>query len=287
MLVMSEYKKKIKRQLEIMGHAISTKQIFTTFDLAAKFGVEELTIKRDLSEIRSQGIDIHSSKKNGIKILSQISSGKLKEYILEYISFSYSESFHDKATSLLIKKHGVRSLSLVIQIQEAIDKSRTLLINYHSKAGVLKTNIGINPIRIFQSGNDWRVLAENNGIIKQYILSKIDTVEKTSQSFSPLLDDVIDSMFKFSLRSWVGKEHYDIKIQFSKKWAEFVKEREYIETQKITDLGNGSIIYEATVNSLGEAATWIISFGKGVKVISPVSLKKEVIRLAKETISNY
>ncbi|MBM4175494.1 MAG: WYL domain-containing transcriptional regulator [Ignavibacteria bacterium] len=284
---MSEYKKKIKRQLEIIGSAISGENVFTTFDLADRFDVEELTIKRDLRELRSQGVDIHSSKNKGIRILSTISNSKLKELILEYISFSYSESFHDKATSLLIKKHGLKSLNLIIQIQDAIETHKILLISYHSKADVLKKDIRINPIRIFQSGNDWRVLAENNGIIKQYIISKIESVQKTSQSFSPISDDVIDSMFKFSLRSWVGKEHYDIKIQFSKKWAEFIKEREYIETQKIKDFGDGSIIYEATVNSLAEAATWIISFGEGVKVISPVSLKKEVIRLAKEAISNY
>jgi len=284
---MSEYKKKIKRQLEIIGSAISGENVFTTFDLADRFDVEELTIKRDLRELRSQGVDIHSSKNKGIRILSTISNSKLKELILEYISFSYSESFHDKATSLLIKKHGLKSLNLIIQIQDAIETHKILLISYHSKADVLKKDIRINPIKIFQSGNDWRVLAENNGIIKQYIISKIESVQKTSQSFSPISDDVIDSMFKFSLRSWVGKEHYDIKIQFSKKWAEFIKEREYIETQKIKDFGDGSIIYEATVNSLAEAATWIISFGEGVKVISPVSLKKEVIRLAKEAISNY
>ncbi|MBU2445108.1 MAG: transcriptional regulator [Bacteroidetes bacterium] len=284
---MSEYKKKIKRQLEIIGNAISSKNSYSTFDLADKFAVEELTIKRDLREIRSQGIDIHSSKKKGISILSKISEGKLKELILEYISFSYSESFHDKATSLLIKKHGVKSLSLIIQIQEAIELSKALAINYHSKADVLKKDVLINPIRIFQSGNDWRILAINDDIMKQYILSKIEAVKLTTKSFTPISNEKIDSMFRFSLRSWVGQEHYDIKIKFSKKWADFIKEREYIETQKITDCGDGSIIYEATVNSLAEAATWVISFGQGVRVLEPLELKKEVIRLAKEVISNY
>lgn len=284
---MSEYKKKIKRQLEIIGNAISSKNYYSTFDLADKFSVEELTIKRDLREIRSQGIDIHSSKKKGISILSKIPEGKLKELILEYISFSYSESFHDKATSLLIKKHGVKSLSLIIQIQEAIELSKALAINYHSKADVLKKDVEICPIRIFQSGNDWRILAINDDIMKQYILSKIEAVKLTTKSFTPISNEKIDSMFRFSLRSWVGQEHYDIKIKFSKKWADFIKEREYIETQKITDCGDGSIIYEATVNSLAEAATWVISFGQGVRVLEPLELKKEVIRLAKEVISNY
>jgi predicted DNA-binding transcriptional regulator YafY len=285
--VISEYKKKIKRQLEIIGYAISSKNSYSTFDLAEKFEVEELTIKRDLREIRSQGIDIHSSKKHGIRILSNIFTGKLKELVLEYISFSYSADFHDKATSLLVKKHGVKSLSLIIQIQAAIESSRILSINYHSKANELKTDVQVNPVRIFQAANDWRVLAINEGIIKQYVLSKIEAVTITNKTFTPISSEKINSMFNFSLRSWIGQEHYDIKVKFLRKWADFIKEREYIETQKISECSDGSIIFEATVNSLAEAAAWIISFGKGVRVIKPIELRKEVIRLAKEVISNY
>ncbi len=41
------------------------------------------------------------------------------------------------------------------------------------------------------------------------------------------------------------------------------------------------------MNSLDEAATWVLSFGKGVKVLEPEELKIKVIQLAKDALSNY
>lgn len=75
---MSEYIKKLKRQIEIIGLALSKYQTYSIADLAFLYGVEELTIKRDLSEIRSRAIDIHSTKKRGIKIYNPISTDLLK-----------------------------------------------------------------------------------------------------------------------------------------------------------------------------------------------------------------
>lgn len=60
-----------------------------------------------------------------------------------------------------------------------------------------------------------------------------------------------------------------------------------MESQKIKENPDGSIIIEITVNSLNEIAAWIVSRGYGVKVIEPVELKKQVIKLAKDTLKNY
>ena len=53
------------------------------------------------------------------------------------------------------------------------------------------------------------------------------------------------------------------------------------------EIDDGSFIYETTVNSLDELASWIVSRGKGVKVLEPPELKEKVINLAKDSISNY
>ena len=61
---MFDFQSKFKRQIEILGLCLSeeTKKPIITFDLAEYFQVEELTIKRDLQDLRSYGIDIHSHK---------------------------------------------------------------------------------------------------------------------------------------------------------------------------------------------------------------------------------
>jgi len=162
---MSEYIRKIKRQIEIVGKALSANDKFTVMDLAVEYDVEELTIKRDLAELRSRGIDIHSLKKSGIRILNPIKKEILKEFILEYIGFSYSEDYPDKSTTILIQKLGDRALTLITQLQKAIAQNLVTIIDYQSTATTLKKNVYIQPLKIFQSQGEWRLLAVNQYII--------------------------------------------------------------------------------------------------------------------------
>jgi len=60
-----------------------------------------------------------------------------------------------------------------------------------------------------------------------------------------------------------------------------------METQIITENEDGSIDLEITVNSLHEIAAWIVSRGEGVKVIEPIGLKNEVIKIAQSCLKNY
>lgn len=283
---MSEYLSKIKRQIEIVGKAL-TEDKFSIVDLAVEYNVEELTIKRDLSDLRSRGIDIHSLKKSGIKILSPINKNLLKEFILEYISFSYSDDYPDKSTNILIEKHKEKALSMVVQLQQAIERNLSVKIDYQATASSVKYDVLVNPLKIFQSQNDWRLLAINQNIVKQYYLSKILRVTPTSEKFKPIPKEKINSFFSSSLKSWIGTEEFPIKIKFENNWAEIIKSKMFLMNQRITDLEDGSIIFEGVVNSLDEAATWILSFGKGAQVIEPESLRKKVIQLAKDALSNY
>jgi predicted DNA-binding transcriptional regulator YafY len=284
---MSEYIKKLKRQIEIVGKALSSKEQFTIVDLAVEHNVEELTIKRDLAELRSRGIDIHSLKKEGIKILQPLNKDLLKEFILEFISFSYSEDYPDKSTMVLIQKLGEKALLFIVQLQKAIEQNLITIIDYQSTVNSIKKDIYIQPLKIFQSQGEWRLLAVNQNLIKQYIISKIIDVKLSSEKFKPFPKERIDSLFTSSLKSWIGADQYEIKIHFAKDWAEIIKSKTYLLNQKITDNNDGSIIFEGVVNSLDEAATWIASFGKGVKVLKPEELKNKVIRLAKDVLSNY
>ncbi len=66
---MIDFKSKFKRQIEILGICIGKNyQSMTIGEIAGIFGVEELTIKRDMNDLRSSGIAIHSLKGKGVEI---------------------------------------------------------------------------------------------------------------------------------------------------------------------------------------------------------------------------
>jgi predicted DNA-binding transcriptional regulator YafY len=286
---MLDIKNKLKRQIEILGLCLSQNHPlpFSTFDLADMFHVEELTIKRDLQDLRSFGIDIHSEKKWGICISGTLENNRLMELIHQYSALSLSDEITDKSTSLMVSKLGEKALANMTTLQVCIEQHRVAIIDYEKEILELDFGREIKPVLIFQRDNYWRVLASNEDKLKQFHLNKILEARMSDKSFEAVPREKIEDVFKYSWRSWLGSEKYNIKLKFSPQWTNWLKPKQLMDDEKIIENEDDSVIFETIVNSLEEVASWIVSRGKGVVVIEPEELKQKVIRLAQETIENY
>ena len=173
---MSEFRNKLKRQLEIVGICLSQNYPghLSTFDFADMFGVEELTIKRDLKDLRGEGIDIHSVRGRGVHLTSSLSEEKLRELIQQYTAVSISYETVDKSTGLMVNRLSDKALANLVILQMCIETHKKVLIDYEKESeGVVDFRREVAPHRIFQRDNYWRVLALENGILKQFHLNKI------------------------------------------------------------------------------------------------------------------
>ncbi len=284
---MLELQTKVKRQIEILGLAIGNADGLKDADFAVIFSRDIPTIKRDMKELRALGIDLHSEKKRGICISGHVEAKLLRELITQYIGLCNSASGIDRATALLVQKQKERALTHVVLLQRCIDDLRAARIDYQKDEENVEKEREVWPLLIFSSEGYWRLLAVNDGKMKQYILTKILQVRPTTRRFRRVSQDQIDDMFRYSFKSWVGSEKHQVKFHLSKIWADRIKPRQLMETEVITENDDGSIIVEATVNSLEEIASWIVSRGEGVKVLAPAELREKVIRMAQGALANY
>ncbi len=286
---MFDFQSKFKRQIEILGICLSGKPFpkpVRTFDLSNFFRVEELTIKRDLQDLRSYGIDIHSHKKNGVCICTDLPPEKLVDIILHYAGLNHNDYALDKSTSLLVEQKGSDALGIFVTLQLCIDNSESAEIDYNKMGSKVECRKMIEPLLIFQNEGSWRLLAGSDGKMKQYIIDKIVAVTSAGRSFEKSGYRFPD-LFKHSWKTWLGDDMFRVKLHLSPYWAERVRPRMLIAGQEISRNEDGSIIFECTVNSLNEIAGWIVSRGEGVKVLGPLELKEHVINLATEVLSNY
>jgi len=283
-----DFQSKFKRQIEILGLCLSeeTKKPIITFDLAEYFLVEELTIKRDLQDLRSYGIDIHSHKNRGVCLETQLPKEKLVDIILHYVGLNHNDYALDRSTSLLVEKKGISALSNLVLLQLCIDNTEIAKIDYNKMGSKIEKDKIIEPLLIFQNEGSWRLLAGSEGIMKQYLIDKIVKVKSTGQRFEKN-EYKFSDLFKYSWKSWLGEEKHKIKLWLSPFWADRVNPRMLVADQKITKNEDGSVIFECTVNSLSEIAGWIVSRGNGVRVIEPKTLQVAVIELADGALKNY
>ncbi|MBD3409692.1 MAG: WYL domain-containing protein [Ignavibacteriales bacterium] len=281
------FRKKIKRQLEILGAALDETSAFNRDDAAYEYEATVTTIDRDLKDLREWGIDVHSRKRATIFVGTPIPDETILDAVATYFSFLLADAAADKATKRLAKKHGARALALVVALQKAIKARRVVRFEY-AKSGERKpTARAVDPLMIFERDGSWRLLGREAGVFKQFILERIDDLETTEKTFRRPSQKAIDDLFEHSFRSWVGSETIDITVALRPPWNERVAPERLFETRRVEKREDGTVVFEATVNSLSEIAAWIVGYGEGVEALAPPELRERVIKLAEGALANY
>ncbi len=285
---MLELQTKIKRQIEIIGLVSGAKSTgYFTADLADLFNCEELTIKRDLQDLRTAGIDVHSEKKVGVCIASPIEPRVITELVLQYVGICYSMNAVDRTTSLMVRKKKLRALHDIVHLQRCIEQGVLAAIDYEKEKGETEPGKEIGPLLIFQSDGLYRLLALHGGIVKQFHLNKILSLRPTEKKFKAIPPKDVEDLFRYSWRSWIGKERHTVRLEFSKEWMEWQNPRILMDTETVDERPDGSAEITLTVNSLNEIASWIAGRGKGITVLDPLELREKVIALAAGVMENY
>jgi len=282
---MNEISAKFKRQIEILGIATHNIDALGTEDLARRNGVERLTIKRDLQELRKHGIDIHSEGKRGVRLARRVGEERFRRAVSSYLALSSVGNPIDKASSALVKKLGESALAIVVRLQGCIESSRQARILYASERRREPVEFVVNPLKMFRAGGLWRLLAVHDNTLKQFLLTKISSVASTGEMFNPVPDDRIDEMFRHSFQSWTGTEQHRVRLKVSPEWARRLRSRILIGFERVSQHSDGGEIVEGTVNSLDELAAWIVTQSPGVEVLSPAALRSRVVALARACLT--
>ncbi len=113
------------------------------------------------------------------------------------------------------------------------------------------------------------------------------TAKQTGESF------VIPNNFDFQKLSgsrfgvhW-GTEEINVVILFSKRVADYVRERIWHPSQAITEHNNGEVSLKLTVNHLLELKRWILSWGNEAAVLAPDALARDIRQTLLNAASNY
>jgi len=284
---MKDIKAKIKRQSEILGLVVHSPYKYTIRDFECLFNVNQLTVKRDLKELRDTGIDIHAIRLNGIAVTSPVKDDILKNIIIQFTCLSMMNKSFDSATGLLVSKLKIYSISIITILQRAIEQKNKVSIIYEKPDGDSRDIRILEPYSIFQSDKNWRLLAGQDGTVKQFLLNRIRQVDILDKKITPVPQRFIHENFCYSFKNWIGSDRFKIKLNLSSPWNKRIMHLALMENQTITLNHDGSVTLEMVINSLKEIAGWIVSMGKGIEVIEPPELKSLVVEIAKATLSNY
>ncbi len=147
----------------------------------------------------------------------------------------------------------------------------------------------IDPYHGIRFEGDWYVVGYCylRNEIRTFSLSRILSVKRTGENFQ------VPSDFDFQKLSgshfgvhWSDGD-IDVQIRFAKRVADYVNERVWHSSQKITRYENGDILLSLTVNHLLELKRWVLSWGDDAEVLEPQSFVQDISNTHSRAIKNY
>ena len=81
--------------------------------------------------------------------------------------------------------------------------------------------------------------------------------------------------------SIIYDEPIEVEIRFSAAVAKYVRERSWTKVQKMTDLTDGSMLFEMNTSGWYDVKKWVLSFGTEAELLRPVEMRAELVEVAK------
>ena len=306
---------KFEIMLKILFELLSKKHVKASY-LAEKFEVSVRSIYRYITCIELAGVPIYTQRGNNggfsivdtyklsstfmtsnefeqtISALTAITEGVPNQALsnviskLKAVAKNEYSGFDIKSGNLIIDAgpwgDTVGYKSKLVVIQNAIDNNRKLFIRYHDRNGEV-TERTIEPyIIVFKQGL-WYIFAycEMRGDFRFFKTGRIEHATNTDIKFNRRDLSSVDLPLNF----WHNSvEAENVVMEIDKQYVSDVEEWlgiENVSKQKDKFIAEAKLPYDHGLVSK------IMSFGDGIKVISPKHLKNEIKKCAQELVSIY
>jgi len=192
-------------------------------------------------------------------------------------------NYHTKATNSKFNKEK----ELVFDIQKAILDKRKIRIQYFSVQRRKRSERIVHPYMIYNYEGFLYLAAycEDSKAFKDFKLIRIENLHILDEEFI---------LQKFDFEKFTGGsfgifkgEQLSIKLKIKYPYSVYVKESVFIENQKIEDLEDGDIIFQAVMKGKPEIMSWIKSMGANVEILEPKELREELVEEIKKLQNIY
>ncbi len=298
---------KIDRLFEITFILIDRKSI-TAKELAEMFCVSVRTIYRDMDILSACGVPVYTEKgrNGGIHIMEEYSINKAlftdreQSQIVMALQSINALGQSDVSTTLskmkgIFKKdfddwieidfsswsNSDKDKMVFSIIREGIIESQVISFSYYSSKGE-KTNRRVDPYKLVFKGNSWYLFAYCRDK-KDFRFFKLTRMEELAIDKSLFVKQKLESAIKNEY-VYTESKVIELKLEIHEKMAFRVKD-EFKEYQ--LDSESGKFIVQMKVSKEEWIIPYLLSYGDSIKVIEPLEIKEEYLRIIKNIYQVY
>jgi predicted DNA-binding transcriptional regulator YafY len=170
------------------------------------------------------------------------------------------------------KRAGKDTSATTSRLLEAIVEHQVMGMRYHSHASRRDKDYLVHPYRIVfaQGGLYLMAFVPAYAEMRTFAMERIRKLSPGKDTFTPI-SELDGEPFGHSLGVHHGKP-LKVQLRFRPEIAETVRERTWHQTQQLKDRTDGSVVMTLQVCDDYALRTWILGFGRLVRVLGPPSL---------------
>ncbi|MEW6247060.1 MAG: WYL domain-containing protein [Nitrospirota bacterium] len=178
-----------------------------------------------------------------------------------------------------------RHRETIDRLTQAIDKHRTVQMRYYSASRSRMTRREVDPYRLWYASGGLYLVGHCHlrKDVRMFAVERIRSVTLTDHPYQMPLGFDLDAYVQDALTVMRGKR-IDVELLFDKATAAWAKDRIWHPSQKLTPLKGGRLRMALQVADTRELVGWVLSFGSGVTVVRPDSLRGAVKKEAKNIL---
>jgi predicted DNA-binding transcriptional regulator YafY len=217
----------------------------------------------------------------------EIAFDKLTSGLKDRISFSPA----DELSSVSFKNMGLGKTDLGVfnTLSTAVLKQLEVEFAYRKPGDPRATRRRVQPYHLSHRQNLWYLVGHDieRKALRTFALPRITDVRATKITFSRPQDFSPEQFFSNALGVLGGSGNFQVKIRFTTKVADRVRERVWHETQQLRDLLDGSIELTMKLGALPEVESWILSWGAAAQVLAPAELRRSIQTTIAKLVKQY
>jgi predicted DNA-binding transcriptional regulator YafY len=279
----NEISKELIRQIEIISMVYEKPGYFSENDLSEMFNESLPNLRRDFKKIREMGIEIHSTKRF-LSVDKKLDFRILNRLINTYLALNDTENI--KNLKEFARRFREKTLSMFVKIVKSIIARTIIQFEYEKDAYNQAIRREVTPLGFFKTNRSFIFAGFENDDpekLKYFLIEKISNIKFLNKKSSI---KTLPSLYSVSKNSWgiyPSGEEQEVTLLFDKS-LDFLKDRIFINNQEFEETDKG-LYFRAKLKISNEFISWIMGWGKNVKIISPLKLRKTITDKAKEIIS--
>ncbi len=197
---------------------------------------------------------------------------KISNSLPDTVSFSWAD--WDATLSFRTTAEPILDLEVIDLLARAAAQQQQLFLIYRKPGRKNAEDRVVDPYHLANVNGEWFLFAycHLRKSIRTFVPTRMRSVSLTGNRFQRPQGFSLENELKNSFGILSGDKEFVVRIRFSEAISDYIREKRWHPSQKLTELKAGGVEISLKLSSLVEVQRWILAWGGKAVPVSPPEL---------------